>query len=218
MVDYATAIKRPYTDLKSLVIGFIVSIVPLVNLLNTGFALVSAKNTMNGKAEVADWMSQIVEIVKKSLGVLIIGFVYMLIPLIIIFVGAGSIITTIIASAAGGMTQQQMMAALTTGGPIMAVGGLLAVIAVYILPSAMMAYISTGFGSAFSVGTVFKKAFKIKYLIAWLISLVIGFVYVLVGAILIAIPVLGWIILSGLTSYCLSITMYTIFAETYKEL
>ena len=50
MVDYVEAIKKPFSDLKTLAIGTILSAIPLVNLLASGFALKVAEDTIKGKS------------------------------------------------------------------------------------------------------------------------------------------------------------------------
>jgi hypothetical protein len=39
MVDYTNAIKKPFSDMKNLVIGGIISIIPLVNFISMGNAM-----------------------------------------------------------------------------------------------------------------------------------------------------------------------------------
>ena len=55
MVNYNIAFKRHFTDIKKLIIGLIIGIIPIVNFIATGYHLECAKTAMNKKFKLPDW-------------------------------------------------------------------------------------------------------------------------------------------------------------------
>jgi len=88
---------------------------------------------------------------------------------------------------------------------------LLGIFVLYLLPSAILHYASENkFGAAFRLSSVFKKAFKSDYLVAWLVSLLYT---VLLGAILSYIPIVG----SAISSFVTGITGISLLAEAFAK-
>jgi hypothetical protein len=54
MVDYTVSIKRPFSDFKKLLIGIVLSIIPIVNFIALGYQLNCAKTAMKKKYEHPD--------------------------------------------------------------------------------------------------------------------------------------------------------------------
>jgi len=56
MVDYGEAIKRPFSDVKKLLIGIVIQLIPIVNFMAIGYQLKCANamekslNFQNGKS------------------------------------------------------------------------------------------------------------------------------------------------------------------------
>ncbi len=213
MVDYGAAIKRPFTDLKKLVIGVILSIIPIVNFLAFGFELKCAKSAMGKKFELPEWKDWGGLFVKGLLAV-VIGIVYMIPAGIVMFLVAATFISTMMAGSMAGQVDPGVMVAGLMGG--MGIGILvfllLLLLTVYVLPSAMMSFVSKdSFGAAFSFGEVFKKAFTVKYLVVWIVAVIYSMI---VGAILSWIPFIGW----GISSFLGGVTSMTLYGEVYSEL
>ena len=116
----------------------------------------------------------------------------------------------------------------TTMMPIFIIGVLLALLAAYLIPIAIMRYVvKYNFKDAFDFKPVFKKAFTGKYFVAILAILV----YSIVVSLIVSALNLGFnainiqylalifgIILNGLAGFIVLITSYTIIGEVYNKL
>jgi len=200
MVDYGRAFKRPFTDIKTLIIGIILQYIPIVNFIPMGYylncAATASKKDFNFY-EFSDWGGLFV----KGLLAFIIAIIYML-PFSIVW----------------GATMFLSIGAMMSGGDIttflasMGIGGIIAIIlgiiAGYLLPLALTKYAIDGnFGAAFSLGTIIHKALTVKYLVTWI---VMGIVGCILGAIFSY--VFGILIFPFLVAY------YTAIGEIYPEL
>ncbi len=201
MVDYGKAIKRPFTDIKKLVIGIVLSYIPIVNFISLGYILNSAKSATKGinkLPEWKDWGSLFI----KGLIALIISVIYM-IPAGIVF------LLTIGGAFYSGRG--------TAGMASMGVGGIVAVVlyflAMYLLPVALIRYITKdSFGAAFNMGTIVKKVLSVEYLVPWvLLSIYSG---VLVGIL----GVISFGLLQPLAVFITSLTLFSGIGEIYPDL
>ncbi|MBI4438883.1 DUF4013 domain-containing protein [Candidatus Woesearchaeota archaeon] len=110
------------------------------------------------------------------------------------------------------------------GGAVLIVLPLLIIIS-YLLPAAIIGYATENrFGAAFSFPTIFKKTFRAKWLVAWLLN---GTWWALIFVTLLAfriaftfIPFIGPVldmILKGAMLYIMAVTTYTLFGEAYND-
>lgn len=222
MVDYVEAIKKPFSDLKTLAIGTILSAIPLVNLLASGFALKVAEDTIKGKKALRSFaVDDIVEYIIKVIMAFVISLVYMIIPTIILGIGIGAGVTALI----GGMTDpnaagEAIAATLALGGPFILIGVLLMIIASFLLPMAMMKWLKAGkIGAAFKVGEVVKSALTLKYIITLVVIVIYAAIVGTIAGILstlLAITVILPILIMGLVSFIMSVTTMTMCAEASK--
>ena len=207
MVDYEGAIKRPVQDIKKLLIGSVISIIPVITFLASGYAVKTAKNTMNGNNDLPEWENW-GNLFIVGLVVMVIGFIYSIPGTILILVGAGSILMGLIGGNAGLVDMSSVLAG---GGVITLVGGLFLLVAMFLLPMAIMRYVDKNdISAAFGFGDVLRKAFTGRYIVALIIVCIYTF---LVVGLLSFIPVVGTVI--GL--FAATITSMTVFAEVYKE-
>ena len=54
-VDYGAAISRPFEDIKKLIIGCLLNIIPIVNFLAMGYVFDAAKMTLGKKKGLPEW-------------------------------------------------------------------------------------------------------------------------------------------------------------------
>ncbi|HLC36661.1 MAG TPA: hypothetical protein VJK05_03590 [archaeon] len=54
MAEYVEAIKKPFGDIKTLVIGTVIGIIPIVNFLLFGYGLMTMKKVLSGKKELVE--------------------------------------------------------------------------------------------------------------------------------------------------------------------
>lgn len=224
MVDYVWAIKRPFEDIKTLVIGMILGAIPLVSQLTIpGYALISGKTAAAKKKlqEWGDWGNVIV----KSILIIIITLIYMLPAIIVSAIFFAPMLTSLLAVIGGDMSAMEQIysetATVAAAGIGILIAGILALIASYILPAALMKYIlKDNFGSAFDFGGIFKRVLNVEYFITWIVTIIysaiVGIISAAIGGVLAIIPFIGWIfalLISGLSSFILLVTQYSMFGQ-----
>ncbi len=207
MADYEKAIKRPFQDINKLIIGSFLSIIPILNLLVTGYFVDSAKNTMKKKDAIPEWDNW-AELFIKGLSVAIIGLIYSLPALVLLFLGGGILVTVITDS----MLARTMPALIAGGGLLVLAGLFFLLLSGLIVPMALMSFIDKGnFGDAFAFGKILRKVFTMQYLVPWLVVLV----YSAVASILfLEVPLVGY----AIASFVVGMTAFTVFAEVYTEI
>ncbi|MBS3163390.1 DUF4013 domain-containing protein [Candidatus Woesearchaeota archaeon] len=203
-MDYQQAIKRPFLDIKKLLIGIVLNIIPIVNFLSVGYLLETAKLTLNKKNNLPEWKDWWTLFVHGLL-TFVIGAIYM-IPAMVVGISAVGV------GVIKGVLMNSVLEGVETGGPLLISALILVLVASYIVPMATLLYVKNWkFSSAFSFGEIFEKVLTGKYLVAWLISLVIGIVAI---GILSIIPFLG----SEIGSFIAGIISFTILAQAYNEI
>ncbi|MBR9699068.1 DUF4013 domain-containing protein [Candidatus Woesearchaeota archaeon] len=227
-MNFKSAFMKPFTDMKKLIIGIVLSIVPIINFFALGFILkasgVKEKKVTNQMPEWTDWGDLFV----KGLLAMIIGLVYMIPVLIIFMIGLGTAIFSLVGSLGGfpgadAGTDAELMTALINqdwaavapalvgAAPLILVAILLGVIISYISPSAVLHYIqSNKMGDAFNFGSVFKKAFTTNYFTAWIIAIIVSMV---VSGILSFIPWVG----QAIAFFITGVFMYSLIGEAFMS-
>ena len=201
MVNYANAVVRPFTDVWKAIIGIILSMIPIVNIFVSGFAVRAARNSMDGNEELPEW-DGFGSMFMEGLTVSIISIIY-LIPTI--FLSIVGLLTLFI------MGSTDMKSALATGGIAMNVALLFFFAAMFILPMAIMNYVAKGsFLRAFDFVDVFKRAFSGTYIIALIVMAIYLIIAVAIAEIF---PIIG-ILIAG---YAIQVTGMTVFAEVYAN-
>jgi len=204
-MDYASAFKKPFTDIKKLIIGILLSIVPIVNFFATGFMMETAKMEMKKKKMLPEWTAW-GDLFVKGILAFVISILYAL-PMIII--GAFVAWPLLKGAISSGVTPMAFGTGM--GGGIVAVL-LLGLLIAYIAPSALLHYVKDGkFGAAFQFGSVFKKAFKKEYFFAWAIAMLYSLI---IGFILSYIPFIG----SAASGFIAGVTMFSLLGEVFPKL
>lgn len=207
MTDYETAFKRPFSDVKKLVIAMLLNIVPVVNLLVYGWLLEVARSSGNRKnvSTLPDWKDW-GKLVVNALLALVVSLAYAL-PLLLVGLIVGF---RMFASMFTG--QMMMWSALSSMGVWLVFLVIYGLFFIYVLPSAILAFAFSGkLSSAFEFGNVIKRAFNVEYFVPWLVSIVYS---ALAGAVLGWIPWVGRAVAGTITG----ITMFTLLGEVYPSL
>lgn len=220
MVDYMAAIKKPFEDAKTLVIGIIIGIIPVVSLLNTGYGVLTAKNVLAGDKKLMPWdFNKLTDMIVGLIMALIIGIVYAIPGLAFFAVGiAGAIAILLSGITNPNALVSAILPAIAAGGIFLLIGILLLIIAAILTPMAIMNYIKTNsLGGAFDFSTVLKKALRINYIVALVVLIIYAIVLAIISGIIALIPVIGALIAAGLISFLMTVTSYSVFAEAYAE-
>ncbi len=225
MVDYLDNIKKPFSDVKTLLIGTILLIIPIVNLLVSGYVLKVAEDTIKGKNKLREFaISDIVEYIVKFVFSAIIGIVYMIVPLVIIGIGVGgafvSMLSDPLALADPMAATELIMNSLAAGGIFIAIGAILMLIAAILLPMAIMKWLKAGsLGAAFNIADVAKNALTANYLITLVVAIVYSIVVSIVAALiagLLAITVVLPLIVMAFAGFITNVAVMSMYAQTVK--
>jgi len=176
--------KKLFSDLGKLVILVILNIVPIVNLIVVGYQTRVVKGTPTSRdpPPLGDYGDLFIQGLKVAIAI----FLYMLVPIVLIVLGAfGFILRTI------GI---HILFPMAMGIGLLALGILFAFCIGIIAAMAIVHMVkNNSFGKAFAVGEILQIIGKIgwgKYII-WLI---VTFVISLAVGALSSIPVIGWIL------------------------
>jgi hypothetical protein len=164
----------------------------------------------------------------------VISFLYLIPAIILLLLGVGTLAFSFISAYLGettwydlgslGADESEAVTALASQdfslimpmilkmAPVIILGVLLAILATYVLPIAILDYIKTGkLKAAFNWKAVFRRAFTGKYFIVWIVVSLIGIVAAMLLRI---IPILG----KAAASFITGVIGYTLFGEVYKKL
>ena len=236
MVNYEEALKKPFTNLTKLVVGIVLSIIPIVNWIAKGFILeCSGVGKIKPSKEMPEWENWGNLLVKGLLSDII--FLIYMIPAILVFVvGAGLTIMAFMSGFLGSMMTPELMSQVKTGevppaiigqiisqnwamalpalitlAPIMLLALFLCVIALYLTPIAVLNYIKTNkFSEAFKLNLILKKTLTGNYFVVWLVVVIITAIAM---AILLFIPFLG----KAIAVFVSGVIAYTLYGQIYRE-
>lgn len=209
-VNYTEAFKRPFEDIRKLIIGCLLNIIPIIGFFATGYTMKAGEITLKNKKDLPEWTDW-GRLFVDGLLAFVIGVVWFLPAIILIVIGAIGVGATALLSG-GALTATDVLA--TLGLPVI-IALVLGLIAMYFVPLAVMGYVSTRkIGEAFKIGTILRKGLKGKYFIVWLVSFVVGMVLSLIASMTYVLS----IILSPAASFISMIIGITLVASIYKEL
>ncbi|MCD4740362.1 DUF4013 domain-containing protein [archaeon] len=160
MYNIEVAAKRPFTDIKSLVMGIVFMFIPILNFAVIGYMLKCAKTASQGDYTLPEWGDWGGLIISGILS-MVIMFVYMIPGFILMFAGMS-----------GGLLLGDlgMIAFLLVpvGGILLFAGGLFGSLAIvkYAIDGSM--------GGAFAFGTIIRKALTVEYISSYVIAGIIG--------------------------------------------
>jgi hypothetical protein len=236
MVNYEEAVKKPFTDLGKLFLGVVLSAFPVLNWISQGFVLeCSGVGKNRPSRKMPAWKNFKDLIIKGFLSYLVI-FVYAIPAILVFSVSVGYAFASLFPTFVGmipegmssgasgaGMAQMfsqnwmQLLPTLFSASivliPMIALGIILLLLAVYMSPIAILNYIkSRKFEKAFDLGFVMKKTFTVKYLFAWLMAILIALVIKSVLTIW-----LGTWIGSAAAIFISSTIAFSLFGQVFRE-
>lgn len=226
VIDYAFALKRPFTDLRKFFIGAVMDAVPVVNIISYGFILECAG--VDKKRRVSRKLPEFRSVVRffaKDILASFVTFIYSLVAMIpYIWILMDWFHDT------GGIqlgfydiTILELLLPVSTFVLMIVLPILL-----YPVPMVILTYAKhSKFGTAFRFRDVLSKAFTWDYFTAW-IAMIAGAVVVQIIAV---VPVLvgGWLnqpftalvvayLISGVAGFYTNIFSYTVYGQVFKKL
>jgi len=206
---YEEAIKRPFSNITKLIIGILLSILPIVNLIVGGYTLECAKTAFKKRYALPDWKN-IPNLFVQGVLIAVVELVYIIPGMIFLMIGGAGIIKDFLSlSSTKGLSFGSLF---FTSGPLLIISFLLFLLAMYVVPIAILNYgIKNKFSKAFEISSVFKKAFTTTYLFPWIITAIYMLIVI---SILGLIPIIG----SAIGSFIATVTGFTIFGSVYKDI
>lgn len=218
-MDFDTAIKKPFTSGKKLLIGTLLSILPIIRWFAQGFIIECSgvgKNKASKKMpEFKNWS----DLFFKGFITNVIGFLYMLPAVIIFAIGIGSaalnffrvMAREVIAGKAAEINVFDLIPNMARLVPLMVIVGALLILAYYVLPIAVLRFLDKKrFTNAFNLDKVFRKAFTANYFVVWLVFIIVSMI---VTAVLSYIPIVG----AAFAFFMTGVFGYTLFGEVYRK-
>ena len=209
-MDVGEAIGFPTIDEKwvtKVIVGGVLSIIPIVNFVSSGFAIKTMKTAIEGSPKLPEWENW-GDLFVRGLVAAIIAFIY-LIPAIIVALALGgpALFSPTTLMQGGGF-----FAALSA----IAAGGIVAIAIGFILPMAIAMYVaSDSMGAAFRIGEVFARIKSVlsDYVVGYIVIVILAIVLGLVSS---AIPVVGGLI-SAFASFYVALVAAYIFGTLYAQ-
>ena len=230
MTDFDLALKKPFTSFKVLIIGILLSILPIIRWFAYGFILECSKIGKNRSDDIPEWKNWKELFVKGFLATVIEAIYYLPSFLILLIFGLGlmnfllkegiatEIFNNFISRASPESLQLIMqkqipfiMPYLVKMVPVLIIAGILLIIAAYIVPMAILNYLKNNRFSAAFEKDVFRKAFTGKF---FLIRIIAGILTLIVASILAYVPIIGY----AISFFIMGVFSYTLFGQAYLEL
>jgi len=211
-MDYGKIIRFPMNDkdwIMKIIIGGVLSIIPIVNFIANGFQLKVMKNSINKTPGMPEWKG-FIDLFVKGIIVFVIALIYMIVPLVIFGAVAGF---SAISAAMGGFANPYSI--IVTILPALFIGGILMLIIGFILPMAISMYAkSNNFSDAFKFSEILNRIKSIfgEYLVSYIVIVIFG---IILGLIML-IPIIGWII-GFFGTFYLGVVALNMFGELYLK-
>lgn len=211
MVNYEVAFKRPFSDLKKLLIAVLLNILPIVNFVVYGYFLEIARSSGKKAAALPEW-KDFGKLFLNGFFALVIGLLYLLPVIAVMAILFASAHISMLSYMHGGPSFESFAPAFSGLGVWLLLILVLLIALAYILPLAVLSFALTGeFSSAFELGRIVKKTLTSEYFVVWLVSIVYSAV---LGGLLGLVPWVGKAAAGAVTG----ITMFTLLGEIYPTL
>lgn len=222
--DYTTAFEKPFTNVKNLLIGILLSILPIINWFAIGFAMkCSGVGKTKPSKKMPEWKN-FGDLFTKGFFASLISLIYMIPAIIILAFSLGGVLVTYFSQIPmdqiANKTSEEVQVilqpiidstapALVAAIPFILLALLLAFLAAYVLPIAILSYLEKeNFSEAFKIKKIFSKSFKINYFAVWLVSILASMI---LGALLNIIPILG----RPAASFIVLVISFSLFGQIY---
>lgn len=210
-MDIIESVKFPSTDVgwvKKILIGGILLIIPIINLIIGGYYIKTLRGSIEGKPGLPEW-DDWGDLFIKGLMVAIIGFIYMLIPLIVLFVSIGGAVTAAISS--GDFSAASISA--IVGGSMFSM--VLMLIVCLVLPMALSIYAKEdSIGAAFRIGEILSRIKSVPG--DYIISIIVLYALLFIVNLFATIPIIGWVIVIFANFY-ITLVASKMFGEVYAS-
>ncbi len=189
-MDIVETVKFPANDvewIKKILIGGLLMLIPIVNFITLGYYIKTMRGGIDGNSSLPEW-DDWGNLFVKGLLVVIVVFIYMLIPLAVMFLSIGGAAISSIAS------NDMSPASIGTiiGGSLVSV--VLMFIVCLLLPMALSIYAKEdSIVAAFKIGETLSRIKSVigEYIIAILLLYALMFIVSFISMI----PFIGWVVM-----------------------
>ena len=189
-MDIVETVKFPANDvewIKKILIGGLLMLIPIVNFITLGYYIKTMRGGIDGNSSLPEW-DDWGNLFVKGLLVVIVVFIYMLIPLAVMFLSIGGAAISSIAS------DDVSPASICTiiGGSLVSV--VLMFIVFLLLPMALSIYAKEdSIVAAFGIGEIISRIKSVigEYIIAILVLYALMFIVSFISMI----PFIGWVVM-----------------------
>ncbi len=224
-MDIGKSFSYPFEDdnwISKLLLGAVVSLVPILNFAWTGYTVDIVRNVIDGVSLPMPEWSEFGDKFVKGFFIWAAGFIYSLPAILIGCLPLG--VLAISAGAESSNTTETFQSVFAGVGILFGcLVFLYALVLSFYFPAVFINLAKKGtFGSCFEVGEIFKIVSKntSEYLTAWLVSIVggivIGIIVAIVSIVLGFIPCIGWI-LAWLLSALSSVYIFALYAHLFGQ-
>ena len=228
-MDIGKAFSFPFEDdewLTKLVLGAVVSAVPILNFAWTGYTVDILKNVIDRHAQpLPDW-SDFGDKFVKGFFISVAGLIYSLPAIILACLPLGLLVIPVSSEInAESVSQPEVFASIFTGVGIV----LICLLVLYLLvfsffyPAVFIHFARKGtFGSCFEISEIIKIVSQntSKYLTAWLVSIVgaivVGIIVSVLSVVLSPIICIGWL-LTWVVSALAGVYLFVIYAHLFGQ-
>ena len=236
MVNYEVAVKKPFTDIGKLIIGIILSFIPIINWIAKGFIIECSGFGKTKRSDKMPKWDSWADLFIKGFASIAITLIYAIPAILVLLSTAGLAAVSLANTFVGTGISNELMAMATNGAsqgaikdiisqnfylilptilalaPLIIIGLLLLLIAVYLAPVAIVNYLKNKkFSKAFEFGYVSKMAFTSKYFVAWIASALITFV---ATVLLSLIPIVG----AQIAAFVSGVISFSIYGDALREI
>jgi hypothetical protein len=212
--------RKLFSDFGRVVILIILDLIPIVNWIVLGYASRALKESPGSDAPPK--LENYGELFVDGAKIFFASLIYMIIPIILIAAGVGSLVAAVALTGGanftmGAPTLGQMLA---LGGAAIAfvlIGAIIAFLMLIILAGGMAHMIKTGsFAKAFAFGEILGLIGKIGWVryLAWIV--LVAIIAAIVGGVVGAIPYVGWLI-SAIIGPGLTVFIFRSLGILYSE-
>ena len=207
-IDITSAIRKPFTNIKNLVIGLILFNVPIINIFAPAYFFRCIRGTYSGHTFLPDW-KDIKDLMKDWIIMFVIGLTYMIIPIgfaLLFFKNFSNLVESISQISLENASISEIILLILSNKPFL-VFVLIVAIAVYFMNMTYLV-VNDKRIKKISANIILKKAFTIGYFIGFILITVVELV---LGPIISMIPIVG----QGISNFLLGVISFTLFAQVY---
>jgi len=216
-IDVISAIKRPFTDIKHLIIGLILFNIPIVNIFTPAYFFRCIRGTYLGHTFLPDW-NDVKDLLKDWLEMLMIGLLFISIPFLLFLVFFQSI--SILFNKIGQVYQETTLANFSSN--ILEIFSLIIsdklFLVLVLIFFVSLYFMIIGFlmqndkkAKKFDYKAIFKKGLSLKFFAAFVLIMISSMI---VGSFISLIPYVG----EGISNFLMGVISFTLYAQVYLTL